>query len=213
MNLMTVIDAAQAGKLYDGVAAALSLPGDAVKSAMAALCPAIARAMQAKAAADADFGDNLSDLLADHADGGVLDEPHAFADGQSQVDGAFLLTSVYGSSDAASAALQPLAPAIPAAKLPQLAALSGVAVVGVMAKAREAGSTVQASTSGSDIVTIIIDSLIRGAVQALLNKYLPRRRRYGDYLGRKRQGSRPSSSPSIGDIFGSILGNVIRRSI
>jgi hypothetical protein len=178
---------------------------------MTRLAPAIAEAMQAKAAADADFADDLSELLDDRADGGVLDEPAAFADGQSQIDGAALLTAVYGSSDAALKALSPLAPAA-SGRLPQLAELSAVAVVGAMAKAHDAGSSLSIATaSGGGFVQEIIAALIKGALQGITRQILPRRRRYTDYFGRKRTSRRRSSSPSLNDIFGAILGRILRR--
>lgn len=216
MTLMTVISQAQGGGLYASVAKALGLAANDTQQAMALLCPAIAAAMQTKANSDAAFADDLADLIADRADGGVIDDATAFTDGQSLIDGAALLTALYGSSDAALKVL-PATPAIPAAKLPQLAALSAVAVVGAMAKAQEVASQAvgsnlaAASTSGGDLVSIIVSSLIRGAVQALLNKYLPRRRRYTDYFGRKRTTQRSATSPGLNDIFGAILGRIVRN--
>ena len=222
MTLMTMLDAAQGAKFFAEAAAVTELPAPQCRAVMEKLCPAIAAQMKAKAEADADLYDSLMALLEDNGDQSPLDDPGALTDGEALEDGAAILTDVYGSRNAAMVEMRKLAGDVPETALSKLAAIGATAVVAALAQSNRRvmplAATLQLSgaqqaVSGGGIFSVLVSSLIKGAVQAAARQFVPKRRRRSTtrYTTTRRKSrstaTRRSASTSVlEDIFSEILG-------
>ena len=77
MSVMTMLQAAQGGKLFSHVAESLDLDEAETRKAMGLLCPAIAGRLKDAAAADDDLLQSLLDLIEDGAGALPLEETDA----------------------------------------------------------------------------------------------------------------------------------------
>ena len=215
MTLITMLAEAQGGQLFSAVAKSVDLSADQCRSAMAKLCPAIAAAMKAKAESDAGLYDSLLDLLDDNGDASPLDDPEGLTGAEALQDGAAILADVYGSRNAAIVEMRNLAGNVSETSLSKLAAISATAVVAALAQSNRTAMPLTAAqpaagTAGGGIFSVLINAVIKGAVQAATRQPGPKRRRrsYTAYSTRRRKSStkRRASSSALEDIFSEILG-------
>lgn len=202
------------GGLFEAVAKVTGLDVGQCRAAMDRLCPAIAAAMNAKAKSDPELHDSLLDLLEDNGDDFSLTDPEDLTSGEAIDDGVAILEDVYGSGDAAIAALKDLAGDFRGAAFGKLAAISATSVVAAMAQSGASAAMplagAQQAVSGGGIISILVSSLIKGAVQAASRQLAPKRRRrsYTTYSRRrspKRRTTRSKSGSILEDIFSEIL--------
>jgi len=217
MALMDILGEAQGGRLFATTGQSLGISEAQAKSALSALCPAIAEQLKAKSADDPGTFDALLDLLDDGADGGVLDRSSDLTAGDSLSDGNAILETIYGSRDAAIRTMRGLAKNVPETALVKLSAIGATAVVAALARTQATATpqplaSAPQQLSGGGILGTLSSALLKGVLQELNRRFAPRRRRrsYTDYFGtgRKRRTTsrRRSKQPSLEDIFGSILG-------
>ena len=214
MALMTMLETAQGGALFGTVAKALGTDAKDIKSAMGALCPAIAARLKDKAQQDENIYDTLLDLLDDGADGSGLDDAEAMTNAEAISDGNAILDDIYGSRNAAVSAMRAIAPSVPETILPKLSAISATAVLSALAKGRPAAAPLAsaqpaAESGGGGIIATIIAAIVKGLMQGLARQLAPRRRRrsYSSYFGTRRRGpARRRTRTPLDDIFGEILG-------
>jgi hypothetical protein len=220
MSLMSMLEQAQGGALFAAVGKATGLAEAEARSAMGALCPAIAAELHAKAEKDEELYDSLLDLLEDNDSDSGLDDPEAVTDSEAVADGHAILEDVYGSRNAAVAAFREIAPDVDEAVLPKLGAISATAVLSAVAQSRLqaqglAGVQPAAGGGGGGLLSIILEALMRGLMQGAKRSVTPRRRRrrrsYGSYYSRRRSRRsttrrRRTKRTPLEDIFGEILG-------
>jgi hypothetical protein len=209
MPLMTLLAAAQNGTYFAAAAAASGVAAAEAQAALSAMAPAIAEKLQAKAQADADAFEALLSLLDDGADSSELNDPDALTGAEAIADGAAVLKVLYGSSDAALAAMKALAPALPEPAVKTLAAIGTTSVLAALGQshaAPQALADAPQAAAGGGLLKTILSALVAGAVQGAIKQLAPKRRRrrrsYSSYFGpRRRQGA-----PTLNEIFGQILG-------
>ena len=202
------------GALFAAVAKATGLGAPQCRDAMEGLCAAIASALKAKAQSDADLHESLLDLLEDNGEDFSLDDPDDLTSAEAIADGEAILADVYGSREAALAALLGPAGSIGGAPLAKLAAISATSVVAALAQPVPAAMPLagaQQAVSGGGIIGILVSSLIKGAVQAAARQLAPKRlrrsyRRYATRRKTKRSTARRAGSV-LEDIFAEILGS------
>ena len=203
------------GALFAAVAKATGLGAKECRDAMERLCPAIASALQAKSRTDADLHDALLDLLEDNGEDFSLTDPDDLTSDEAIDDGVAILEDIYGSGEAAIAALHRLAGGIDGAGFGKLAAISATSVVAALAQSGSAAmplSGTQQAIGGGGIVSILIDSFIKAAAQSVTRQLAPKRRRrsYTRPTKRrrpKRRAARPKTGSILEDIFSEILGS------
>ncbi|MFT3989373.1 DUF937 domain-containing protein [Aestuariivirga sp.] len=217
MAVMDILENAQGGKLFAATAQSFGISEAQAKSALASICPAIARQLKIKSGNDPATFDALLDLLDDGADGSILDNASDLNGSAALSDGNAILDHVYGSRDAAIRTMRGLAKDIPETALVKLSAIGATAVVAALARTQAtaqpqplAGQP-QRLSGGGGILGTLASALLKGVMQELQRKFAPRRRRrsYTDYFGARRTRRttrRRAKQPSLEDIFGSILG-------
>jgi hypothetical protein len=218
MPLMTMLEAAQGGGLFAATGNAVGLSAGETKSAMAAICPAIAAKLRACAEQDEDTYDTLLDLLDDNEGGADLDDAEGLTGAEALSDGNAMLEDIYGSRNAAIAALREVAPGISETVLPRLSALSAAAVLAAIAQGQNTaqpltGAQQAADTGGGGLLGSIVSAVVKGLVQGAQQSLAPKRRRrrsYSTYSGRRRTRRkttrRRTRSTPLEEIFGQILG-------
>ena len=203
------------GALFAAVASATGASPGACRAAMERLCPAIAAALQARARTDADVHDSLLDLLEDNGADFSLTDPDDLASAEAIDDGVAILEDIYGSGEAAIAALSDLAGGIEGAAFGKLAAISATSVVAAMAQSGSAAMPLTGAqqAAGGGIVSILIDSFVKAAAQSVARQLAPKRRRRGYTRAAKRRTPRRSTARSgsgslLENIFSEILGGL-----
>lgn len=221
MSLNALLASAQGGSLHAKVASALGVDEKTARSAMDALCPAIAQQMKAAAAADEDLFDDLLSLLEEGSEGSPLEDAEALTGAEARSDGNEILKDIYGSKDKGLKALASLAPGVPAKALAPLAAISATAVVAALTQANQPMALTGAQTAigGGGILGSIVEAVVRGVVSEAKRQVSQRtgvrwgtRRRSSSTRRRKTTKRKTSSSSrkrssaiSLEDIFRSIL--------
>ena len=186
MSLMMMLEAAQGGQLFSHVARSLDLDEAETRKAMGKLCPAIAKKLKAKAAADEDLLESLLDLIEEGAGALPLEEPEALTDAEAVSDGNAILGDIYGSRNAAMVALRKVAVDVPERELTKLAPISATAVVAALAQTNQPPQQTQmqpqtlaaaqpAAAAGSGgglggVVGTIIGAVIAGAVSSVVRE-------------------------------------------
>jgi hypothetical protein len=237
-NVMTMLDAAQGGKLFANIAASLDLDEAQTRKAMGKLCPAIAKKLKERAAEDEDLFASLTALSADGAETTPLEEPEAMSDAEAIEDGNAILEDVYGSRNGAMVALRKVTD-VPERELSKLAPISATAVVAALAQANRpmtlaAGEQQpQAASSGiggEGVLGTLIGAVIAGAVSGVMRELTSSRRWRGTTSYTKTRSKRKAStaakpkskskkttktasrrsttSASVEDIFRDILGKL-----
>ena len=212
MTLMTMLNQAQGGGLYQAVAAHLRLDEAQTREAMAALCPAIAAQLHGKAAEDEGTYDTLLDLLDDNEGGASLDDAADLTSADAIADGNAMLDEIYGTRNVAITAMRKLAPGIGEVALPKLAAISATAVLTAIAQNQTPAplASAQPAMGGGGLLGTIAEALVRGLVQGAARSLAPkrRRRRTTSYWGQrtKKRTTRRRKRTPLEEIFGSILG-------
>lgn len=217
MSLMTMLNAAQGGGLFAAVGASLGLSESDTRQALGALCPAIAEKLHDKAAADDDTYETLLDLLDDNGGAASLEDAEALTGAEAISDGNAMLDEIYGSRQAAMAALGPLAAPVGDAQAAKLAAVSATAVLTALAQSQTAqplAGAQQAVGGPGGLLGTIAEALVKGLVQGATRSLAPRRRRrrrsYSTHWGprRKRRTTRRRKRRTpLEEIFGAILGS------
>jgi hypothetical protein len=236
MNLMAMLERAQAGRLFAAIAESLDLDEAQTREAMTALCPAIARQLKAEAAEDDGLFQSLLDLIADGAESSPLEETDAVTGEEAVRDGNAILLDIYGTRNSAMVALRKVAAGVPERELTKLAPISATAVVAALAQANKpmalsGALPVSQASGGSGIIGTIVGAVLTGAVQGMVRE-LTSSRRWRSTTGytrsrskRKTASSRTKStakrktggpaaarnrktSASIEDIFRDILGDI-----
>jgi hypothetical protein len=233
MGLMTMLGNARGGHFFAEVARSVDLDEAETRKAMAALCPAIALQLKAKASEDAELFDTLIDLIEDGAEGSPLEDPDVMTGPEALSDGNAILGDIYGSRNAAIVALREASDQVPERELVKLAPISATAVVAALAQANQpaavkpmtlAGAQPAAETAseggGGGIIGGIIGAVIAGAVTGAVRELTSTRRRrsttsYSRTRSRKKSTRtkkkstrRRTASASIEDIFRDILGGI-----
>jgi hypothetical protein len=225
MSLMTLLEQAQGGGLYDAVARSLDLDDAETRKAMRQLCPAIAARLREKAAADPDLFQTLLDLIEEGAEGSPLDTVEALTGAEAVADGNAILEDVYGSRNEAMVALREVDETIPERELRKLAPISATAVVAALAQANRPMALAQSAaparsgtgggTGGEGIIATLVSAIIAGIVSALSRQLTSRTRRRTPRYSRTRSKRKTSRTPrrrtttaSVDDVFRDILGNL-----
>ena len=141
-------------------------------------------------------------------------DPDDLTDAEAIDDGVAILEDIYGSGDAAIAALRGLAGDVDGAGFGKLAAISATSVVAAMAQSGSAAMPLtgaQQAIGGGGIIDILVSSMIKGAVQAVTRQLASKRRRRGYTRPAKRRtvkrrATRSKSGSILEDIFSEILG-------
>ncbi len=178
------------------VAAATGLDSNSARSAMDALCPAIARQLQAKAKDDPGLLDHLLDLLDDNSAG---DGP---AGEEAMLDGGAMLEALYGSEAAALSALKTIVPEAAQPALDILAPVSAAAVIAAVAQQHPAHQAQASALSqalpavGGSIVGSIIGALVAGAIRGVVRQITSQATRSitGSITGRQRRSGRTAGT-------------------
>ena len=134
MSVMTMLQAAQGGKLFSHVAESLDLDEAETRKAMGLLCPAIAGRLKDAAAADDDLLQSLLDLIEDGAGALPLEETDAVTGEEAVSDGNAILEDIYGSRNDALVALRAAATDLPERELAKLAPISATVAVASCAR-------------------------------------------------------------------------------
>jgi hypothetical protein len=221
MSLMTLLEQAQGGGLYDAVARILDLDDAETRKAMRQLCPAIAARLREKAAADPDLFQTLLDLIEEGAEGSPLDTVEALTGAEAVADGNAILEDVYGSRNEAMVALREVDETIPERELRKLAPISATAVVAALAQANrpmalaQSAAPARSGTGGEGIIATLVSAIIAGIVSALSRQLTSRTRRRTPRYSRTRSKRKTSRTPrrrtttaSVEDVFRDILGNL-----
>lgn len=231
MGVMTMLEQAQGGKLFDHVAASLDIDEAQTRTSMGKLCPAIADALHEKAKSDDDLFEHLMDLIEDGAEASPLDEPEALTDAEAVSDGNEILEDVYGSRNDALVALRKVAPGLPERELQKLAPISATVVVAALAQANKPMTAAAlpadqqpAQDSGmGGIIGSIVGAVIAGAVSGAVREMTSAKRWRGTTgysrtktkrktaktTTRRRRTGTSSSGP--GSAAGGILEDIFRK--
>ena len=175
MSLMSMLQAAQGGKLFAVIAESLDLDEPQTRKAMQKLCPAIAKQLKAKATEDDELFQSLLELVEDGAGASPLEEPDAVTGDEAVNDGNAILVDIYSSRNGAMVALRKAADDLPERELSKLAPISATVVVAALAQANKpmalAGALPAAQGSGeSGILGTIIGAVFTGAVQGIVRE-------------------------------------------
>lgn len=235
MSLMTMLQAAQGGKLFAHVAESLDLDEAETRKAMAKLCPAIAKQLKDAAAADDDLMQSLLDLIEDGAGALPLEETDAVTGEEAVSDGNAILEDIYGSRNAALMALRLTAKDVPERELAKLAPISATIVVAALAQSNAPTPQPMTLTGAQPvgdqgILGTIIGGVLTGVVQGVVRElksskrwrsatgYTKSRSKRKTSTSRKKTSTsrttrstsskRRTTSASIEDIFRDILGNI-----
>lgn len=227
MSLMSMLDQAQGGRLFDAVARNVDLDAGETRKAMAKLCPAIAEQLHCKAAQDEGLFQSLLDLISDNGAGSPLEAAEHLTGTEAVSDGNAILDDVYGSRSAAIAALRAAGPGIGERELAKLAPISATAVVAALAEANRPLALAAAeplpaagAASGQGFFSALIAAIVAGIISALTKKLTAstRRRSTTSYSRARIQrrtttanrGRAPARrrTASVEDIFKDILGNL-----
>lgn len=232
MSLMSMLDRAQAGRLFAHVAESVDLDEAQTRSAMGRLCPAIAERLHARAAEDDELFQSLLDLIADNGAGSPLEDGESLTNDEAVSDGNAILDDVFGSRSAAMAALRAVDASLPERELAKLAPISATAVVAALAAANKPLALAAAepmpaagAASGQGFFGALVAAIVAGIVSALgreLTSSTRRRRSTGYARSRSRRRTattsrgraaprRRTASVSVEDVFRDILGNLGRQ--
>lgn len=168
MSLMGMFGTDEGTRTLAAVATAAGTDPATARAGLDQLCPAIARALEARAGEDPGIVDDLCALLADNATPDM-------AGADAIVDGKAMLTALYGNQKAAQTQLAKAAPDLPATVRNRLAPIAAVTVVAaVAAQSRPLGltgvQTAMGDTAGKiagTLITAIITSAIQGVIRQL----------------------------------------------
>jgi len=232
MSVMTMLQAAQGGKLFSHVAESLDLDEAETRKAMGLLCPAIAGRLKDAAAADDDLLQSLLDLIEDGAGALPLEETDAVTGEEAVSDGNAILEDIYGSRNDALVALRAAATDVPERELAKLAPISATVVVAALAQSNAPmGLTGVQPVGDQGILGTIIGGVLNGVVQGVVRELKSskgwrsatgytksRAKRKTSSASRKKttksrttrssSSKRRTTSASIEDIFRDILGNI-----
>lgn len=225
MMILETLEQAQGGKMLERVAAATGFSPSDARKALEALCPSIAARVREGAATPAAFEALLS-ILDDN--GGDLLDTGDVAGSEVGNDGQTVLKEAYGSTSSAQSEAAKVAQALrldPSAiqKLLPIAAALVLAVLGkryreVAGPAEEenassrtpspqAGTrdTSDAPSARGGLLTTVIATAGAAAARAIINRMLPRRRRYSYSYGYTRRRRRRRREPTLNDLFRGLL--------
>jgi hypothetical protein len=213
MSFMSALAGTESGNIYMAAAVAAGVDPAEAEHGMAAMSPAIARKLKARAEADPEAFEDLLDLLEDNGDAVDAESiagPDAISDGNA------ILTDIYGSRNSAITEMRQVAGDLPETALSKLAAISATAVLASLARAHTQAmplaGTSQAMGDGGGLLSTIVSAVIKGAVEGASRQLAPKRRRrrsYSGYFGTKRKRTtrrKRRTGISIDDIFAEILG-------
>lgn len=212
------LEGAHGGRLYEHLARLSGFSADDCRALMAGLGPAIAARVRETARDGPGFEqlldlleDNESDLLA----GGDLDSR------DTQEDGLAVLVSAYGSEDAAHEEARKTAKALrlDESAVLRLLPVAAALVLAMVAKRHrevagpgpEDGDRTPQSAEGTPsrggVLSVLVAAFGAGIARAIVNRFLPRRRRrYGYGRTRRRAYSRTRRrQPSLEDLFRGLL--------
>jgi hypothetical protein len=216
MALMDFLAQAQGGAFFDNVGRATGVAPDEARTAMSALCPAIALKLRERAEQEETF-DALLDIIEDVNGDAFLDDPALIADPEVAKDGAAILTDVYGTKAVALKAGQALAPDLSKTALATLMAISASSVVAALARSQRqplAATGVQTAvgSGGGGLLGTIVSAVIAGAIKGAVSELTPKPRRRRSYATTRRRRSRTrtrrTSRPSLDSLFRDILGSL-----
>jgi hypothetical protein len=214
MTMMTILDAAQNGNYFAGVAKTCGMSTSEAKSSLEKLCPAIASQLKTKAQNDHEAFEALLDLL---DEGGGSSDLDNLTDSEAIADGKAVLEDIYGSPASALTEMKRIAPGLDDTQYEKISAIAATSVLAVLAKSYSVPATLAAvsdpAPQGGGLLATIISAILKGLLEGIARQLAPRRRRrrsYSDYFGtRRRKTTRRrtrSRTPSLEDIFGQILG-------
>lgn len=214
MTMMTILDAAQNGNYFAGVAKACGITASEAKSNLEKLCPAIARQLKSKSQNDGEAFEALLDLL---DEGGGSSELDDLTDTEAIADGNAVLEDIYGSPANALTEMKKLASGLSDDSSAKISAIAATSVLAVLAKSYSTPATLAAVSDpppqSEGLLGTIISAILKGILQGLARQLAPKRRRrrsYSGYFGtRRRKTTRRKSrarTPTLEDIFGQILG-------
>lgn len=211
---MSLLQSLESGNFHALAAQAAGVDEATARKAIAALVPAIASTLKAKAAADPDAFESLLDIIED-GDGSDLGDPSSLTDAEAISDGQAILADAYGSAAAARKALAPAAGTAGAGADTLMAISATTVLAGLSASAApqtlagQGGMQQAASTGGGGFFSILIAALLKGLLQGASRSLAPKRRRRRSYSSyyRRRAPTRRRRTRSVGldDIFRSVL--------
>ena len=206
MALMEMLRAAQGGQFIANAAAAAGLEEAVARRALAALCPAFARALKDKAQ-DAEAFAALLDILEDGGQDAVLDDAAVLAGVEVIEDGGAILDDLYGARAAALAVAKPRAGGIGGPPLERISAIAAVAVLAALSRSSGMQSLASAAPAqGGGFLATIFAALLKGLLQCANRSLAPkRRRRYASVTRRRAPARRRGTQPSLDDLFRDIL--------
>jgi hypothetical protein len=215
MAITDILSAAQGGQFFQNVANAVGLDEAATKAAISVMATAIAAKLKDKAAADPEAFETLVDLLED-GDGSDINDPDAITGAEALSDGKEILADIYGSPDAAHAALTKLTPDLQSSLVSKLAAISATSVLAALSASNSQSLAsdepqAAASSGGGGFFSVLLAAIFKGLLQGASRQLAPkrrRRRRYSNYYGyaRKRPTRRRKRKVGLDDVFRDILG-------
>jgi hypothetical protein len=202
MAIIDILSAAQGGKFFANVAAAVGLTAAETESAIEGMAPAIATKLKDKASADPEAFENLLDLLED-GDGSDINDPDAITGAEAIADGEDILKDLYGSTDKAQHAL-----GTTSAKLAAIAATSVLAALSASNPQLAANTSADAGSGGGGFFSVLIAALVKAFVQGASRQLAPkrRRRRRYSYGYTRRPTRRRKRSVGLDDVFREVLG-------
>ncbi|MBL8894795.1 MAG: DUF937 domain-containing protein [Rhizobiales bacterium] len=221
MALLDILEQAQGGAFYANAGRAVGILPEEAKTALDALCPAIAVKLR-QTAENEETLDALLEIIEDGNGDAFLDDPALISDPEVAKDGNAILADVYGTKTSALKAAQALAPGLDKKALATLTAIAASSVVAALARSQRQSAMMpaigvqQAAGTGGGgllgtIVSAVLEGAIKGAVRELTPK--PKRRRTSYATARRRRAktrtrTRRTARPSLDSIFRDILGSI-----
>jgi hypothetical protein len=212
MALMDILSSAQGGAFFANAGRAAGLGASEAKTALQAICPAIATQLRQRAEDEEAF-DSLLDLLEDGEGDAFLDDAELMNDLEVTKDGKAILDDLYGSQAEALKTGRSLS-GIDESKLKTLMPIAAASVLAALARSNAgaqqlAGTQKAQGGAGGGLLGTILSAVVEGVVKGAARSLAPkrRRRRYSGYTSYRRRSTRKRRTrrPSLDSIFRDIL--------
>ncbi len=218
MAVMDILRSAQNGEFFANAGRAAGVDAAEAQRALGQLAPAMLLQLR-KRAEDHQAFEGLLDLMEDRDGDAFLEDESLMDDPELISDGEAVLAHIYGS---AAVAQQALAIKGHDAAMQRLAAIGAAAVLAALARSYNqplglAGEqpAAEAEAAQGGILSSIVETVIKGALQGATRQLAPKRRRrprYSSYFGKRRKRTRRQrgTASSLEKIFGELLGSLRR---